>query len=77
MTILHEIGDGIRGVLLEVPLPVVRALFVISLLVVLIWVLRLPRSETTPEDGSGRWDENLKAVAGVALGIQILVYFWF
>ena len=77
MTPLHVFGLWIRNTLLEIPLPAVRALFVATLAVVLIWVLLLPRTATTPHNGTGRWDENLKFVAALALGIQIFVYLWF
>jgi hypothetical protein len=76
MTIFHQFGDALRSVLKAIPLPVVRVLFVASLGLVLLWVLRLPRSETTPESGTGRWDENLKYTAAAALGIQIVIYCW-
>ncbi len=74
MTPLHNFGESLRSLLLLVPLPFVRLLFVGSLVVVLFWVLRLPRSETTPAEGTGRWDENLKLPACAALLIQIAFY---
>lgn len=74
MTWLHEFGELLRSGLLAVPLPVVRALFVSVPLGVLLWVLRLPNSATTPPGGARRWDENLKLWASVALVIQIVIY---
>jgi hypothetical protein len=74
MTPLHYIGDFLRGLLLQVPLPVVRVLFLAVPIVLLVWVLRLPRSETTSPEGAGRWDENLKLWACVALAVQIVIY---
>ena len=74
MTPLHEFGEMIRGWMLAIPLPVVRGLFVGTLLVVLIWVLRLPASVATPPGGARRWDENLKLGASLALVIQIVIY---
>lgn len=74
MTILHQIGELLRGLLLAVPLPWVRGLFLATFVALLVWVLRLPRAETTPERGASRWDENLKVWAGLALVIQILIY---
>ncbi len=74
MTPLHEIGNFIRDGLAQIPLPAVRGLFVLLPAVLLIWVLRLPRSETTPEGRESRWDENLKLWAAAALVIQILIY---
>lgn len=74
MTIFHDIGNFFRSRLMEIPLELVRAVFLLMLLALLIWVLRLPRSETTPPNRKSRWDENLKLWASVALVIQILIY---
>ncbi len=74
MTPLHQIGDFLRNWLLLVPLPAVRALFVVTLAIVLIWVWRLPRAATTPAGGARHWDENLKVGATAALVVQIVIY---
>lgn len=74
MTPLHHLGDALREAMLAIPLTAVRALFLLTLTAVLLWVLRLPRSETTPPAGAGRWDENLKVGAAAALLAQIAVY---
>ena len=74
MTFLHHIGKLIRELLLQVPLPVARALFLAVPIVVLIWVLRLPREVTTPPESTGRTCENLKYGAALALLIQIAIY---
>ncbi len=74
MTPLHHFGEFLRDSLQAIPLISVRVLFVASLVALLIWVLRLPRSATTPPGGARRWDENLKIGASIALMIQILIY---
>ena len=74
MTPLHDFGVSLRDILQSIPLVAVRALFVGSLVLVLWWVLRLPRSAVTPPAGTGRWDENLKPIAALAIGIQIVIY---
>lgn len=74
MTPLHLFGEFVRQQLQSVPMPLVRLLFVASLLILLIWVLRLPKSVTTPTGGAKRWDENLKTGAAIALVIQIALY---
>lgn len=74
MTPLHQVGQAIREALQAVPLWGVRLLFLVTLLTVLIWVLRLPQSEVTPPGGAKRWDENLKYGAAFALLIQLIVY---
>ena len=74
MTPLHYLGEFIRQALQTIPLLAVKFLFVASLVALLVWVLRLPRSATTPPGGAKRWDENLKLGAALALAIQILIY---
>lgn len=74
MTPLHQFGEFLRQTLQTVPLPAVKLLFVASLVALLVWVLRLPQSATTPPGGAKRWDENLKTGAAVALVIQIVIY---
>lgn len=74
MTPLHTIGDLVRHLFLQIPLPVARCLFLAVPIVLLIWILRLPRSDTTAPTGKGRWDENLKVWASVALLLQIALY---
>ena len=77
MSPLHHFGEFLRGLLVAVPMPAVRFLFVATLLALLIWVIRLPRSATTPPGGAKRWDEHLKPVAGIAIIIQIVIYWMF
>jgi hypothetical protein len=74
MTPLHYLGELLRSGLGSIPLSLVRVLFVGTLVIVLLWVLRLPREATTAPGGSGRWDGNLKLAAGLALAIQIVIY---
>lgn len=74
MTPLHHFGEALRNLLGHIPISIVRMLFVLVPIVVLLWVLRLPSSETAPADGARRWDENLKLGAGLALGLQVLIY---
>jgi len=74
MTPLHNFGEFLRQTLQTIPLVSVRILFVASLVALLIWVLRLPQSATTPPGGAKRWDENLKTGAAIALALQILIY---
>ena len=80
MTPLHAIGETIRHLMTAIPLPAVRAIFVLLLVALLIWVLQLPKSTTTPP-GEGRtplhWSENLKLWAAVALVFQIVIYLVF
>lgn len=73
MTPLHQIGDFLREVLLRIPLGAARGLMLATLLLVLLWVLRLPREETAdPAAGGNR--RNLKPWAVLALLVQIAIY---
>ena len=74
MTPLHQIGQLIRDILIVIPLSMVRVLVVVALVGLLVWVLRLPKTDTQPVGGAKRWDENLKIGAGIALAIQIAIY---
>lgn len=74
MTPLHQFGDFLRETLLLVPLSAVRLLFLTNLIVLLIWVIWLPRERTEPPGGAKRWDANLKVTASLALLIQIVIY---
>jgi len=74
MTMLHWIGDALRGQLLLVPLPAVRWLFIGLLLALMAWVVQLPSSETTPSGRHSAWYEDLKIWAWLALMFQVLVY---
>jgi hypothetical protein len=74
VTLLHHIGQTLRELLQSVPLLAVRFLFLVSLIALLVWVLRLPDSETTPTGGARRWHENLKFGAALAILIQIVIY---
>jgi len=80
MTPLHVIGQFVREWMGAIPLPFVRGLFIALPVILLVWVLSLPKEETTPpEDISdsndhGRWTANLKFGAALALILQIIIY---
>ena len=73
MTPLHYIGDFFRELLLRVPLAAVRGLFLITLVILLVWVLMLSREETTDPSATGN-RRNLKPWAVLALLVQIVIY---
>jgi len=74
MTPVHQFGEFLRQSLQTIPMAAIRVLFVGTLVGLLIWVIRLPRSATTPSGGAKRWDENLKVGASLAILFQILIY---
>ena len=80
MSPLHQIGESIRELLLKIPLSAARGLFLLFLAGLLVWVLTLPRSETTPTEskpGEVRLSERLKFWAAVSLVLQLLIYLLF
>ena len=74
MTPLHHFGDAVRTAMTAIPLPAVRGLFLVTLLALLIWVLRLPARRPPRPGGAKRWDENLKVAAAFALLMQLAIY---
>ncbi|MCZ6674928.1 MAG: hypothetical protein O7C75_18515 [Verrucomicrobia bacterium] len=75
MTPLHHIGDFFRQLVLAVPLPLARAIFVLVLVVLLIWIIRLPSERVRPpSNDQGGWASNLKLWAAIAIVLQILIY---
>lgn len=73
MTPLHSIGEAIRQALMTVPLGAARALFLLFLAALLVWVLLLPKEQTSRTSTSPT-SENLKWWALLALSIQFVVY---
>ncbi|MCL4203756.1 MAG: hypothetical protein KJ000_14745 [Pirellulaceae bacterium] len=74
MTPLHQIGEALRSVLLAVPLPVVRGLFLTLLIAVLLWIWWLPPSAVTDMDQPRDRRVNLRPWALLSLAIQIVIY---
>jgi len=74
VSLLHLLGDFLRGQLLSIPLGWARALFVLVPVILLLWIWRLPKAEVVPPGASGRPGENLRIWAALALLLQILIY---
>jgi hypothetical protein len=70
---LHWIGDQLRSTFLLVPLWAARGLFLAVFLGLMIWIVQLPRSATTPS-ATSPWHEDLRVWAWLALLIQLLAY---
>ncbi|MCB1086613.1 MAG: hypothetical protein KDM63_06180 [Verrucomicrobiae bacterium] len=78
LTLLHHAGSAIRGWLTAVSPAESRAIFVVLLVGLLLWVLRLPRERVCPPgDEPAGWSSNLKLWAALALAIQIVIYLTF
>ena len=74
MTPIHALGEWLRNTLALIPMGVVRVFFVALPVLLIVWVLRLPRVATTPPGVESRPFENLKLWAVLALLIQVLIY---
>jgi hypothetical protein len=70
MTPLHRLGDAVRALLVGVPLPAAKTLFLALPALLLVWViLRKPDADDPP--GRAR---AVRVWAAVALALQCLVY---
>ena len=67
------IGDRLRDVFLQVPMWVARSLFLALLFGLMVWVVQMPKSATTPRADSP-WHEDLRVWAWLALVIQMFAY---
>ncbi|MDA1276137.1 MAG: hypothetical protein O2960_19140 [Verrucomicrobia bacterium] len=74
MSPLHHFGDFVRELLLRIPLSAARVIFVLLMVLLLIWVLTLPRKDVVAPDSLGRASENLRLWAALALIVQVAVY---
>lgn len=74
MTALHHFGEILRSLLIAIPLPVVRVLFLMLLIALFVWVLRLPASAVSTTDPSSGRRLNLRPWALLAVAIQIAIY---
>ena len=70
---LHGIGQHLRELFLQVPLSVARGLFLAVFFALMIWIVQMPRSATTPAAHSP-WHEDLRIWAWLALLFQLFVY---
>ena len=77
-TPLHQFGEMLRNLMISIPMPVVRCLFIAFFVALIIWVIRLPKHRYTPpnEEIKG-WSSNLKIWALIALGLQVVIYIVF
>jgi hypothetical protein len=73
LTPLHHLGSLLRDTAAALPLSLVRALFVLTCVALLIWVVRLPKSAARVSQDSP-WSEDLRLWASIALLIQIAIY---
>jgi hypothetical protein len=67
------IGDQLREAFLLIPMWVARGLFLTLLFGLMVWVVQLPKSATTPKADSA-WHEDLRVWAWLTLVIQMFAY---
>lgn len=73
-TLLHWVGDQVRNLCLQIPMEAVRGAFIAVPIVLMVWVILLPNSRTTPPGRPYAMHENLKLWAWLALMFQVVVY---
>lgn len=73
MTPLHHLGDFLRNLLLQIPLGLVKIIFIAVPLLLLIWVMRRPRDQSADPSQSDK-PVDLRPWAALALGFQVLIY---
>ncbi len=78
---LHALGEWLRGWLVAVPMPLVRALFVSLPLLLLVWLWTLPLERPGGAAGLESGDQpvprrQLRWAATVALAFQVAIYTW-
>jgi hypothetical protein len=73
MSVLHWIGEELRMAFLRIPLTVARGLFLAILFVLMVWIVQLPKSATTPR-ADCPWYEDLRIWAWLSLLIQLFAY---
>jgi len=74
MTLFHHIGNALRELLMKLPLWSVRAVFLLVFIMLIIWVLTLPKHATVAPNSEHKPGHNLKLWATLALLIQVIVY---
>lgn len=70
---LIEIGEHLRHAFLQIPLWVARALFLGVFFGLMVWIVQLPKSATTPR-ADAPWHEDLRVWAWLALVLQLAAY---
>lgn len=73
-TPLHWMGGLLRDNLGRIPLSVVKGVFVAVPLVLVVWVLWLPRERVADPFRSTRWYASLRLWACVVLLVQVGIY---
>ena len=70
---LVEFGEHLRTLFLQIPLWIARGLFLGVFFMLMVWIVQMPKSATTPRADSP-WHEDLRIWAWLALIVQMLVY---
>ena len=75
--VLRVPGDMMRDMLLAIPMPVAKGIFITWFLFLIVWVMRLPREEVMYKpEGSDR-EVPLRPFAVSALSLMIIIYLIF
>jgi hypothetical protein len=75
--VLRVPGDMMRDMLLAIPMPVAKGIFIGWFLFLIIWVLRLPREEVMYKPEGSDKEVPLRPFAVASLSLMIVIYLIF
>ena len=75
--ILQVPGEAMRNIVLMVPMPVAKGIFILYFLILIVWVATLPRHESVFEPQMLKKEISLKPFAIFSLSLMIVIYLIF
>ena len=76
-TILQIPGDIMRSIVLAIPMALAKGIFIGYFLILLVWVMFLPKEEAQFQPSEGGQTRTLKPMVAVSLAIIIAIYAYF
>lgn len=76
-TVLQIPGQIMRDIVLAIPMPLARGIFIAYFLTLLVWVMLLPKEEAQFQPSEGGQVRSLKPMTAVSLAIIIGIYLYF
>ena len=76
-SILQVPGDILRDIVLAIDIGVAKGIFILYFLILMVWVLFLPKEEAEFQPKQGGKAYSLKPMTVVSLSIIIVIYLYF
>lgn len=76
-SILQIPGEAMRNLVLMVPMPVAKGIFILYFLILIVWVASLPRKESVFKLEMFKKEISLKPFAIFSLSLMIAIYLYF